>query len=67
MDSKRSAEAGIQSFEPFLVPGLRRGDGIHKFCKSLSGSEIHRIANGQRRVAANSKRVIGLTSGESDA
>jgi len=67
MDSKRSAEAGIQSFEPFLVPGLRRCDGIHKFCKSLYGSEIHRIANRQRWVEENSKRVIGLTSGEADA
>jgi hypothetical protein len=60
-------EAGIQSFEHFLVPGLRRGGGIHRSCKSLSGSEIHRIADGQRRVEENSKRVIGLTSGESDA
>ena len=34
------------SFEHLLVPGLQRDDGIHKFCKNLSGSEIHRIANG---------------------
>ncbi len=31
------AEAGIQVFQGFLDPGLRRGDVFSEYCKRLSG------------------------------
>jgi len=42
------AEAGIQSLQSFLDPGLRRGDGTCKFCKSLGPSAI--FAEREERV-----------------
>gem|GEM_PF-1424003 len=39
------ANAGIQSFQAFLVPGFRRGDGICEFCKSLEGQNKMKLCS----------------------